>query len=117
MLDFNILNEISISDSLFIDNDLEYVIQQIDLLFNTNVNDVLGDPSFGSNYDRYLYNLNISNYALEQKIYNDLIRLDLRGFTPQVSVHLVEGTVRDIAFIDIILSGKCGEFARSYIIN
>lgn len=115
MLDFSLSNKLT--DKPVIDNDLVFVLHQIDLLFNTDVNDVLGDPSFGSNYDKYLYTLGISNYALEQKICNDILKLDLRNFTPTVKVSIVEGTQRDIAFVDIILSGQYKEFTKSYIIN
>ena len=115
MLDFSLSNKLT--DKPVIDNDLIFVLQQIDLLFNTDINDVLGDSQYGTNYDRYLYTLGVSNYSLEQKIRNDILRLDLQGFTPSVSVHIVEGTQRDIAFVDIVLSGHYKEFTKSYVIN
>ena len=115
MLDFSLSNKLT--DKVVIENDLIFVLQQIDLLFNTDVNDVLGDMDFGSNYDKYLYTLEVSNYALENKIYNDIINLDLRGFTPTVEVHIVEGTQRDIAFIDITLNSNYSTYTKSYIIN
>ena len=115
MLDFNISNKYS--DALYIDNDVDFVLQQIDMLFDTDSNEVLGDPNFGTNYERYLYNLNIGNSSIEQKIYNDIMNLDLRGFNVSVDVHIVEGTIHDIVFVDIILHGNYGEFARSYVIN
>lgn len=115
MLDFSLSNKLT--DKPVIDNDLIFVLQQIDLLFNTDLNDVLGDSQYGTNYDRYLYTLGVSNYSLEQKIRNDILRLDLQGFTPSVTVHIVEGTQRDIAFVDIVLSGHYKEFTKSYVIN
>ena len=115
MIDFSLSNKLT--DDVIISNDLLCVLQQIDLLFDTDVNDVLGDSGFGTNYDKYLYTVGMSNYALETKILNDLYTLDLCGFTPSVSVKIVEGTVRDIAFIDITLSGTYEEFNKTYIIQ
>lgn len=115
MIDFNISNELS--DNLIISNDLICVLQQIDLLFDTDVNDVLGDTNFGTNYDKYLYTLGMSNTALEQKILGDLYKLDLCGFRPSVSVKIVEGTQRDIAFIDITLTGDYEEHNKTYMIK
>lgn len=115
MIDFSLSNKLS--DDIIVSNDLICVLQQIDLLFSTNVNDVLGDYNFGSNYDKYLYTVGMSNAALEQKIMNDLNKLDLLGFSPSVEVTIVEGTVRDIAFIDITLSGKYENFNKTYIIK
>lgn len=115
MIDFNISNKLS--DDIVVSNDLILILQQIDLLFNTEPGDVLGDTIFGTNYDKYLYTLGISNAALESKIMNDLSNLQLFGFTPSVSVTLVEGTVRDIAFIDITLSGEYEEYNKTYVIK
>lgn len=114
MIDFALSNKMT--DAPIVNNNLMYVLQQIDLLFNTGVDDVLGD-SYGSNYDRYLYNLEVSNAMLETKILNDLYSLDLMGFKPSVVVKITEGTVRDIAFIEITLSGDYNEYNKTYIIK
>lgn len=115
MIDFNISNKLS--TDLVINNNLIFVLQQIDLLFNTDLDDVLGDSNFGSNYDKYLYTLGVSNISLENKIYNDLNKLDLCGFIPSVTVKIVEGTQRDIAFIDITLKGDYEEYNKTYMIK
>jgi hypothetical protein len=106
MIDFSLSNKLT--DDIIINNDLLLVLQQIDLLFGTNINDVLGDDDFGSNYDDYLYTLGVSNIALEDKILDDLRKLDLFGFVPSVKVNILEGTQRDIALIDITLTDELG---------
>lgn len=114
MIDFNLSNKLS--DDILLNNNLLCVLQQIDLLFNTDVGDVLGSD-FGSNYDKYLYNLDVSNMTLESKIMSDLNQLELCGFVPSVVVKIVEGTQRDIAFIDITLTGDYEEYNKTYIIK
>ena len=115
MIDFSLSNKLT--DDIVINNDLLCVLQQIDLLFNTDIDDVLGDSSFGTNYDKYLYTLGVSNATLETKILNDINSLDLCGFTPSVVVNIVEGTQRDIAFIDITLSGDYDDYKKTYVIK
>ena len=115
MIDFNVSDKLS--DDILLNNDLLYVLQQIDLLFNTDNGDVLGDFSFGTNYDKYLYTVGMSNYALETKILNDINGLNLCGFTPSVTVNIVEGTHRDIAFINITLSGDYDNYEKTYVIK
>ena len=115
MIDLSISNKLT--DNIVINNDLIYVLQQIDLLFDTDIDDVLGDSSFGTNYDKYLYTLGVSNVSLETKILNDLNKLDLRNFAPSVSVKIVEGTQKDIAFIDITLTGDYEEYNKTYVIK
>ena len=115
MIDFSLSHKLT--DDPLISNDLIYVLQQIDMLFNTEVNDVLGDTTYGSNYDKYLYTLEVSNAMLEAKIIDDIYKLDLRGFKPSVIVKIVEGTLRDIAFIEITLSNSNNEFNKTYVIK
>jgi hypothetical protein len=115
MLDFSLSNKLT--DKVIVNNDLIFVLQQIDLLFNTDLGDVLGDPSFGTNYDRYLYTLGVSNFALETKILSDINKLDLRGFSPSVIVKIVDGTYRDIAFVDITLTGDYEDYTKTYVIK
>lgn len=117
MIDFNVFGELT--DKVVLNTDEEYVVQQIDLLFNTDRESVLGDLNYGTNYDRYIYTVGMSNIALESKIMGDLNKLDLLSYTPSVSVTLVEGTIRDIALIDIILTDEAGinTFNKTYMIK
>ena len=115
MIDFTLSSKLS--DDVQISNDLLCALQQIDLLFNTEPNEVLGDEQFGSNYDKYLYKLGVSNSALETKIANDIHQLNLFGYAPEVKVTIVDGTYRDIAFIDITLKGEFDYFTKTYMIN
>lgn len=115
MIDFNILD--NFSDQLILNNDLACIIQQIDLLFNTDINDVLGDSSYGSNYDTYLYTVGMSNIVLEDKIRKDIEKLNLGDYKVSVNVKIVEGSVRDIAFIDITLYDSYNEYSKTYMIK
>lgn len=115
MIDFNISTEKF--DGVVLNTEIECVLQQIDMLFNTDIYDVLGDVTYGTNYDRYLYTLGMSNVSLESKIMNDLNSLDLGSFKPEVNVSIVEGTHRDIAFINITLYTDSEEYTKTYMIN
>jgi hypothetical protein len=115
MIDFSLSNKLS--DDIVISNDLICLLQQVDLLFNTDINDVLGDINFGSNYDKYLYTLGMSNEALQEKILSDIKKLELFGYTPAVNVSIVEGTQRDIAFIDITFTGDYDDYNKTYVIK
>lgn len=115
MIDFSLSNKLT--DDIVISNNLICVLQQIDLLFDTDTNTVLGDPSYGTNYDKYLYTLGMSNSSLESKILDDLHQLNLCGFTPSVVVKIMEGTYRDIAIIDITLTGSYEEYNKTYVIK
>jgi hypothetical protein len=117
MIDINLGIGYNSTEKAILSNDVELLIQQVDMLFGTEQNAVLGDMSYGTNYDRYLYTTGISNSALESKILFDLNNLNLFGFKPSVNVMLLEGTVRDIALIDITFTGEYETYNKTYRIS
>ena len=112
MIDFDLKNNQPIQN-----NDLYLVLQQIDLLFGTKPKEVLGDEDFGTNYDKYLYDLNITNEAIKYSVLSDLNSLDLRGFAPDVEVYLLQGTEHDIALVNISLTRDDEYYQNIYKIN
>lgn len=110
MIDFNITN----NDSAILNKDIDILLQEIDLLFDTNKKEVLGDEDYGSQYDRYLYNLNLSPEHIKSKITSDICSLNLFGYKPTIDVILTAGTERDIIFIDIILTKENENYRKIY---
>lgn len=98
-------------------SDVDIVLQQIDLLFDTNPREVLGDENYGSTYDEYLYQLKISADNLKSQVLSDLRSLDLREFIPSVEVLLLQGTEQDIALINIDLTRYNENYKKSYKIG
>lgn len=94
--------------------DEELIIQQIDILFDTTPGEVLGQESYGTRYDKFLYNLQITNEGVRQQVLSDLNLLNLFGYTPEVEVYLTEGTEHDIAIIKISLTRGQESFNRIY---
>lgn len=113
MIDFNLEN----NDKQILNNDIELILQQIDLLFDTNQGEVLGDPTFGSKYDKYLWDLKLTDTELAQVVRNDLNTLELFGFTYDVNVLLLQGTENDIAIIKIILTRDDEQYEKLYKIR
>jgi hypothetical protein len=111
-MDFNI-NE----GKSMITNDAELVLQQIDILFDTTPREVLGAPDFGSEYDRYLYDMHITGDSLKAKVKSDLSSLDLKDFVPVVEVYMLQGSERDIALIDITLTKDYNTYRKTYKIS
>lgn len=113
MVDFNLDN----NDIPSKNRDIDLIIQQINLLFDTSKKEILGQSEFGTQYDNYLYNLNISNEALRQEVLSDLRDLNLFGFTPYVNVYLMQGTEKDIALVDINLIRDDEKYQKIYKIS
>lgn len=112
MVDFN-LNE---GDAL-ISDDIDCLIQQIDILFDTTQGDLLGDITYGTDYAYLLYDLKMSADGLKDRMMTDLNQLDLLGFTPEVNVYLMQGTERDIALIQVDLRRYSEKYTKTYKIT
>lgn len=112
MVDFNLDNGNPVKNV-----DIELILQQIDILFDTNPKEIIGFPDYGSKYDNYLYNLRISNESLKNIVMNDLNSLELFGFTPHVEVYLLQGSEKDIALIEIVLTRDDEIYERIYNIS
>lgn len=111
MIDFSLEGYGAIND------EIKLIIQQIDILFETSPNEVFGSEDFGTQYDRYLHELNISNEGLRQEVLSDINSLELFGFEPEVEVYLLQGSERDIAVVNIILSRDTDVYTKTYKIS
>lgn len=112
MTDFSIGN-----DRAAINRDLDVVLQQIDILFDTVPGEVFGQESYGTDYERFLWDLQISSNAIQTQILSDIRSLNLMGFVPQVDVLLMQGTERDIIIVDIFLRRSGYTFEKTYKIR
>lgn len=50
--------DLALDDSVFVTDMVIAALQEIDMIFNTEYTEVLGDPGFGTNFEKYLWNLN-----------------------------------------------------------
>ena len=109
MIDFNLKE----GDPI-INDDIDCLLQQIDILFDTTPGDLLGDIEYGTDYEYLLYYLKLSESRLKSKMEDDLMSLDLLGFTPEVQVFLMQGTERDIALIQVDLYRYSERYSKTY---
>lgn len=111
MVDFNISGDKATNN-----RDIDLVLQQIDILFDSSPGDVFGDVNFGTEYDKCLYELKVSASDIKYMVQQDLNSIDLLGFSYAVDVHLLQGTERDIILIDISLQRNGSHFNKTYSI-
>lgn len=98
-------------------NDIELLLQQIDILFDTKPKSVLGDWNYGTSYENYLYKLDLSAEDIKNIVLGDISSLDLLGYNPNVEVYILQGTENDIILVDITLTGKGESYNRTYKIT
>lgn len=103
------------TDSVLKKTDLDNVIQQIELLFDTNPFELVGETTYGSDFEKFLWNLTASNYDIANYIRTKIMNnVDLLGFSVDVAVGLLEGTENDIILADITISRDGYEYTKTY---
>ena len=106
------------TDTVVKTTDLENVIQQIEMLFDTSPFEVIGEPNYGSDFEKFLWNLNSSNYDIENYILSRIQNeVELLGFSVEVTVGIMEGTENDIILADITISRDGNSYAKTYRIS
>ena len=63
--------DISLNDKIFIDNELDAAIQELDLILNTENTELIGDTQFGTTLEHFLWTLTptteeFNNYIKEK---------------------------------------------------
>lgn len=112
MIDFCLDNS-----SVVLNDEISLIFQQIDILFDTKPKEILGDETYGTIYDNYLYDLKISNESLQQTVLSDIRSLELFGYEPSVEIHLLQGTEQDIVLIEIVLTKGNESYQQIYKIE
>lgn len=106
------------TNNIVIDTSAEYVMQQIDILFDTSKGEVLGDIDYGSDYDKFLHELNVGNKYVEQYIYDNITQnVELYDWTLNVNVQFLIGTLNDIILLTVELSKNNDVFEKTYKID
>ena len=114
MVDFSLYKK---SGKSVINAEVDLLIQQIDLLFDTTPTEVLGSEEFGTQYDKYLYNVKLSAENLKTIISSDIAQLYLMGWNYDVEVYLLQGTEQDIALIQITFKKGIETVQKTYKIS
>lgn len=96
MIDFNL----DYDDAIKYD-EVELILQQVDILFDTSRGEVLGNIYYGTNYSEFLYNLQVSNDDIKHTIEQDLSSLYLFGYNYNVEVSILAGSENDIILVKI----------------
>lgn len=78
------------------------------MIIFTKKGEVLGDPNFGLSLEELLFEFGLNTQQLKKAFYGQLQSYvpDTKNMPVKIEVSFAEGTVRDIAYIDIYVDGK-----------
>lgn len=106
------------TNNIILNTEAELIIQQIDILLDTDKGEVLGEPSYGSDYDKFLHELNVGNEYVQDYIYNHITEnVDLFGWELTIEVQFMMGTANDIILVGIEISNNQESYTKVYKID
>lgn len=103
MIDF------ALDSRIFLNNEFDIAMQELDILFNTENTELIGNPQFGTNFEQFLWQLNPSPNELKRYI-NEKISgtMFLSRYTTNIEVNIVNGNYRNIYIVDISVTAPDG---------
>ncbi len=106
------------TDAVVLENDIDLVLQQIEILFDTSPGDVLGDYNFGTRFEDYLFDTSLGNHTVASQI-SSIIRnnVDLMGWDLTVEVDFLAGSDNDILMFRITVSKEVESYSKIYSVT
>ena len=105
------------SNSVVLSDERELLLQQIDLLFDTSENEVLGED-FGSNFYKFLWDLTASPSDITEYTKSIIsANINLLGWDLDVETNILEGTKNDIILVTIKITKYDTQIEKTYKVD
>lgn len=109
--------DLALDSRVFLDNELDCAIQELDLLFNTENTELINDVSYGIELEQFLWSLTPVSDALEEYLRDVISKhtyyVNRLNFT--LSVDFLQGDYRSIYYVKIGLTDPNTQEKRSRI--
>lgn len=104
--------------AVVLDGEVDLIIQQIDILFDTRPGEVLGQYEFGAKFDNYLFNPNIGSHMIESEVTNLITsNVELFGWKVDVKVEFLVGTQHDIMIMQVAFRKDTDVYSKLYKVS
>lgn len=92
-------------DSPIVNDRMGFLLQEISILFDTSYGEVLGDETFGSDFERFIWDLNVSNDTISRYVLDRIMNHTVSGgsFDIHVDTTISYGTESDIIIVKITI--------------
>lgn len=103
MADFAFVDIAVDGDKRIINDKFDFLLQEIEILFDTSKGEVLGEDNFGTEFEDFIWDLNVSNTYISNYVKNKINNYTISGkfFNIDVNTKILRGTESDIILVEI----------------
>lgn len=107
--------DLAIDSRVFIYNEVDEALQELDMLFNTENTELICYPEYGTNFEQFLWQLTPSPESLERYIREKMSSTYyLNRMTTDIDVKVLKGDYRAIYHVKISVSNGANTGVREY---
>ena len=107
--------DLAIDNRIFIYDELDAAIQELDMIFNTENTELIGYPEYGTNWYQFLYQLNPSPNSLKTYIYEKICSTYfLSKFEVDVNVEVLDFNAEGMYQVAITITTENDKKTRIY---
>lgn len=97
--------DLAIDSRVFLYDELDCAVQELDMIFNTENTELIGDVDYGTNFEQFLFQLTPSITQLRKYIYEKMSEsYFLKRYDVDIDIEILEGNLRKI--YDVVITIK-----------
>lgn len=101
--------DLALDGKVFINNELDAAMQELDILFNTERTELINNPHYGTNFEQFLWVLSPNVFQIKQYIYDQIgYTYFLKNLEHEVDVDVLKGEYRAIYHVKIAVKDDEG---------
>lgn len=116
ILYIKIMIDLAIDSRVFINSNLDEALQELDLLFNTENTELIGYPTYGTNFEQFLWSTSPSEQTVKEYVEDAISQntIYLSQMDYNINVQIVDGEFRSIYYISITVYNGNKSDSRVY---
>lgn len=102
--------DLALDNRIFLNSELDCAVQEMDLILNTTNTELLGDVSYGSELESFLWTLTPMTSELEKYLRDKLVKNTyyLNKLNVDINVQFLQGEYRSVYLVKITLTDTSG---------
>ena len=107
--------DLAIDNRIFIDNELDAALQELDMIFNTENTELIGVPTYGTNWHQFLWQLQASPNSLKTYISEKIAdSYFLSQLNTDIQVEVLDENAEGMYRVIIVVSNDKDKKIRAY---